>query len=81
MKTKGTYTACVCANSGSSQVDKTCSGNVSKVSWAASWENLLFAYIENKGTDQLHLAADQRLCFRCIDSMIPLLPKSEISNL
>ena len=38
---------------------------------------------ENKGADQLHgkhgnSAADQRLCFRYIDSAIPLLPKSEI---
>ena len=30
---------------------------------------------ENKGADQLHL------CFRYIESTIPLLPKSEISSL
>ena len=39
------------------------------------------AYIcENKDTDQLRgkRASDQRLCFRYIDSTIPLLPKSEI---
>ena len=39
---------------------------------------------ENKGTDQLHgnRTADQRLCFRYIDSTIPLHPiiiKLEIS--
>ena len=35
---------------------------------------------ENKGVDQLHSnhIADQRLCFRYIDSTITLLPKSEI---
>ena len=35
-----------------------------------------------KGADQLHglRAADLRLCFRCIDSTIPLLPKSETSS-
>ena len=34
---------------------------------------------ENKGADQLRNgAADQGLCFRYIDSTIPLLPKSEV---
>ena len=38
---------------------------------------------ENKGADQLcsNCTADQRLCFRYIDTTIPLLPKSEISSL
>ena len=48
-------------------------------------ENLLFAFCENKGADQLRgrHTADQRLCFRYIDSTctIPLIPKSEISSL
>ena len=37
---------------------------------------------ENKGADQLrgNREADQRLCFRCMDSTILLL-KSEISSL
>ena len=37
---------------------------------------------ENKGADQLrgNREADQRLCFRYMDSTIPLLPKSEISS-
>ena len=37
---------------------------------------------ENKGADQLrgNREADQRLCFRHSDSIIPLLLKSEISN-
>ena len=35
---------------------------------------------ENKGADQLrnNCEADQRLCFRYMDSTIPLLPRSEI---
>ena len=38
---------------------------------------------ENKDADQLrgNREADQRLCFRFIDSTIPLLSKSEISSL
>ena len=37
---------------------------------------------ENKGADQLrgNREADQRLCFRYLDSTIPLLLKSEISS-
>ena len=37
---------------------------------------------ENKGADQLrgNREADQRLCFRCSDSTIPLLLKPEISS-
>ena len=39
---------------------------------------LTFCICENKDADQLrgHREADQRLCFRYIDSMIPLLSKS-----
>ena len=38
---------------------------------------------ENKGADQLrsYCEADQRLCFRYMDSTIPLLSKSKISSL
>ena len=41
-----------------------------------------FRICENKDADQLrsHSTADQRLCFRYIDTTIPLLSKSEISN-
>ena len=39
-----------------------------------------FCICENKDADQLR-GYDQRLCFRYIDSAIPLLSKSEISNL
>ena len=41
-----------------------------------------FCLCENKGADQLrsNCEADQRLCFRYLDSTIPLLPKSEISS-
>ena len=37
---------------------------------------------ENTDADQLrsNCEADQHLCFRYMDSTIPLLPKSEISN-
>ena len=43
---------------------------------------LSFCKSKNKGADQLrgHCEADQRLCFRCTDSTIPLLSKSEISS-
>ena len=42
-----------------------------------------FSICKNKGADQLlsNCAADQRLCFRHIDSTIPLVPKSETSSL
>ena len=43
---------------------------------------LAFCKCQNKNADPLrsNCAADQRLCFRYTDSMIPLLPKSEISS-
>ena len=42
-----------------------------------------FWICENKDADQLrgNREADQRLCFRYIDSTIPLLSKSKISSL
>ena len=42
-----------------------------------------FCICENKDADQLrgYREADQRLCFRYIDSTIPLLPKYESSSL
>ena len=42
-----------------------------------------FCICENKDADQLrgNREADQRLCFRHIDSTIPILSKSEISSL
>ena len=42
-----------------------------------------FCLYKNKDADQLRgdCEADQRLCFRYIDSTIPLLSKSEISSL
>ena len=45
--------------------------------------NPMFCICENKDADQLrgNREADQRLCFRYIDSKIPLLPKYEISSL
>ena len=46
-------------------------------------EKNAFCIFKSKGADQLHVyhAADQRLCFCCIGSTIPLLPISKISNL
>ena len=46
-------------------------------------EKPAFCICENKDADQLrsYREADQRLCFCYIDSIIPLIPKSEISNL
>ena len=46
-----------------------------------SHEKTCFGICENKGAEHLcsKCAADQCLCFRYIDSTIPLLPKSEIS--
>ena len=42
-----------------------------------------FCICENKDADQLrgNREADQRLCFRYLDSTIPLLSNSEISSL
>ena len=40
-----------------------------------------FCICKNKGADQLRVTPDQRLCFRYMDSTIPLLRKSEISSL
>ena len=42
-----------------------------------------FCICENKDADQLrgNRKADQRLCFRYIDSTIPLLPKCKTSSL
>ena len=42
-----------------------------------------FYICENKDADQLrgNREADQRLCFRYLDSTIPLVPKYEISSL
>ena len=46
-------------------------------------EKTVFCICENKDADQLrgNREADQRLCFRYINSTIPLLPKSEIISL
>ena len=52
--------------------------NVSRV-----MRNTTFCICKNKDADQLRRdgEADQRLCFRYIDSTIPLLSKSKISSL
>ena len=46
-------------------------------------EKTAFCICENKDADQLrgNRKADQRLCFRYIDSTSPLLPKYKISSL
>ena len=42
-----------------------------------------FCICKNKGADQVrsNCAADQHLCFRYIDSTIPLLPRNDITTL
>ena len=44
---------------------------------------LAFCLCENKGADQLrsNREADQRFCFRNVDSKIPLLSKFKISSI
>ena len=57
--------------------------DISCVQMSRVVRKLAFCICENKDADQLrgNREADQRLCFRYIDSIIPLLPKSEISSL
>ena len=45
-------------------------------------EKTCFKHMQNKGADQLpgNHAADQRLCFPYIDSIIPLFPKFQASG-
>ena len=65
-------------------------GAMAKYYAAEVWKHLsrimrkpTFCICENKDADQLrgNREADQRLCFRYIDSTIPILCKSEISSL
>ena len=51
--------------------------------WAAAWENLLLPYANNKAADQPTQPRSliSAFVFRCLDSIIPLVPISEISNL
>ena len=60
-----------------------CANQTALVQWAALWENRLFTYAKKKDADQFcgNREADQRLCFRYLDSTIPLLSKSKISSL
>ena len=46
-------------------------------------EKINIFHMQNKDADQLrgNHEADQRLCFPCIESTIPLLSKPEISSL
>ena len=57
--------------------------SVSRTNFEPRYEKTNILLCENKDADQLrdNREADQRLCFRYTDSTIPLLPKSEISNL
>ena len=63
-------------------------GEISSQNCALGHTSLLmrkpaFCICENKDADQLrgNHEADQRLCFRYLDSTIPLLPKYEILSL
>ena len=51
--------------------------------WATSWENLFMPYANNKGADQpAHLhSLISTFVVRCLDSIIPLVSKPEISSL
>ena len=51
--------------------------------WATSWENLFMPYANNKGTDQPAHPHSLISTFvvRCLDSIISLVSKSEISSL
>ena len=46
-------------------------------------EKINILHMQNKDADQLcgNREADERLCFRCLDSTIPLLPKYKMSSL
>ena len=50
--------------------------------WATSWENLFMPYANNKGADQPAHPRSLISAFvvRCLDSIIPLLVKAEISR-
>ena len=56
---------------------------IANLFWTRYEKNPAFCICENKDADQLrgNREADQRLCFRFLDSTIPLLSKSEISSL
>ena len=51
--------------------------------WSRVMRKPTICICENKDADQLrgNREADQRLCFRYLDSTIPLLPKYKISSL
>ena len=58
-------------------------GNVRYTHWLKTMRKPTICIYENKDAGQLrgNREADQRLCFRYIDRMFPLLSKSEISSL
>ena len=60
-----------------------CYENIIKIKMSRVVRKPAFCICENKDADQLrgNREADQRLCFRYIESTIPLLSKSEISSL
>ena len=73
-----------------SQLICTCFSHMQKAGFLMTWfiyelrrEKTSFCIRENKDADQLrgNHEADQRLCFRYMDSTISLLPKYEISSL
>ena len=59
---------------------QTCALMMSVTSYEPRREKTVFCICENKDADQLrgNREADQRLCFRYMDSTIPLLPKYKI---
>ena len=60
-----------------------CWSDLANTKWASFWENQVFAYEETKPQISCAVTA-QLICgfvFHYMDRTIPLLPKSEISNL
>ena len=60
-----------------------CEGCENKRQMSRVMRTPTFCICENKDADQLrsNCEADQCLCFCCLDSTIPLLPKYKISSL
>ena len=85
---------CVCMSTSTEQPltvrsgSNICQNNIANVNASMTQryehhEKPMLCICENKDADQLHdyREADQRLCFRYIDSAITLLSKSEILSL
>ena len=77
------FVPCICSNEKNFKQNKYVEGQESATlidKMSLVMRKPAFSICENKDVDQLHgdREADQRLCFRYTDSIIPLLSKSEI---